>query len=185
MYDMSIPMMSLAMRAESLENMPKYELPEEYGWRYFQPGDEKIWAEIETSAGEFEKPEDALKRFRFYYPTDDALDQRMIFLTDNGVPFATATAWYSDDRKDGRLHWVSVDEAHQGRGLSKPLISLAMHRIRELGYEKAELTTHTASWVAIRIYYRYGFRPLIRDEKEIEGWKIISEKAGVDFLKKD
>lgn len=183
MHDKSVPMISLLMRADTLENMPVFELPEPYGWRYFQPGDEKIWAEIETSAGEFSAVGDGLKGFRKYYPTDDQLDGRMFFLTDDGVPFATSTAWFGDDNPaEGRLHWVSVDEAHQGRGLSKPLVSLAMHRMRELGHRDAYLTTQTASWVAIKVYHRFGFRPVVREEKEIEGWRIVSEKSGIDFM---
>lgn len=184
MFDRTVPMIGLAMKADTLENMPVFDLPEEYGWRYFQPGDERLWAEVETSAGEFPDAEAGVRGFRKYYPTDENLDGRMIFLTDGGVPFATATAWYGDENpEEGRLHWVSVDEPHQGKGLSKAVVSLAMHRMRELGYKSAYLTTQTASWVAIKVYAQFGFRPLLREEKEIEGWKIVSEKTGIDFMK--
>lgn len=184
MFDRSVPYIGLAMRADSLENQPVFETPDAYGWRCFQPGDEKIWAEIETSAGEFKTPEDGVKGFRKYYPTDDGLDSRMFFLTDNGAPFATATAWFDDEDPElGRLHWVSVDEPHQGRGLSKAIVSLAMQRMRELGFKAAYLTTQTNSWVAIKVYAKFGFKPLIREEKELEGWKIVSEKTGIDFMK--
>ena len=107
----------------------------------------------------------------------------MIFLTDGGKPFATATAWFSDDDpSEGRLHWVSVDRAHQGKGLSKPLVSLAMHRMRALGYKTAYLTTQTASWVAIKVYAQFGFRADVREEREIEGWKLVEEKTKLKFL---
>lgn len=185
MWDKTVPMIGLAMRVDSLENLPEFELPERYGWRFFQPGDERAWAEIETSAGEFQRPEDGLKGFRKYYPTDEGLDGRMIFLTDGGHPFATATAWYGEGEhgaEEGRLHWVSVDATHQGQGLSKALVSLAVHRMRALGHRRAYLTTQTASWVAIKVYHRFGFRPEIASERELEGWKIVSEKTGIDFM---
>ncbi len=184
MWDTTIPMIGLAMRADSLENLPVFDLPAPYGWRYFQPGDERVWAEIETSAGEFKTPEEGIEAFRRYYPTDDGLDERMIFLTDAGIPFATATAWFDGepDGQDGHLHWVGVDATHQGRGLSKPLVSLTMQRMRELGYKNAYLTTQTASWVAVKVYHQFGFRPVLREEKEIEGWRIVSEKTGIDFM---
>lgn len=186
MWDSTVPMIGLAMRARTLEDMPRFDLPKPYGWRFFQPGDERVWAEIETSAGEFRTPEEGLKGFRKYYPTDDGLDARMIFLTDSGRPFATATAWFSDggpSDSEGRLHWVSVDRAHQGLGLSKAVVSLAMHRLRKLGHASAFLTTQTASWVAIKVYHRFGFCPEVREEKELEGWRIVSEKTGIDFMK--
>ena len=184
MWDNSVKMISLAMRADSLENLPEIALPAEYGWRYFQPGDARRWSEIELSAGEWTDVETGLERFRHYYPTDEKLDERMLFLTDGGVPFATATAWFGDDDPaEGRLHWVSVDAAHQGQGLSMPLVSMAMQRLRALGHRSAYLTTQTASWVAIKVYHRFGFKPLLRAEEEREGWRIVSEKSGIDFMK--
>ena len=100
MWDQSVPMIGLAMRTDALDHLPEFELPAEYGWRYFQPGDERLWADIETSAGEFRTQEDGIRGFRRYYPTDDGLDERMIFLTDHGVPFATATAWFGEDGEE-------------------------------------------------------------------------------------
>lgn len=180
MFDRSITYIDLAMRADSLENVPDYPLPERYGWRYYMPGDELNWARIETSAGEFERIEDGLESFRRYYPDTELLADRMIFLTDNGVPFATATAWYTEDG-EGWLHWVSVDAAHQGRGLSKPLMSVVLRRMRQLGYASAILGTQTASWVAVKVYHEFGFRPSPRTERDAEGWKLVSEKTGIDF----
>ena len=158
MLDKTVPLISLAMRVASLESMPTFDVPVPYGWRFYRSGDERCWAEIETSAGE-----------------------RMIFLTDGDSPFATATAWH-ENATEGRLHWVSVDAKHQGRGLSWAVVSLAMHRLRTMGYRSAFLTTQTASWVAIKVYHRFGFRPVLRTEAEREGWRIVSEKTGIDFL---
>ena len=183
MWDSNVEMIGLAMKADDLSGIPEYKLPPNYGWRYFQPGDERIWAEIEMSAGEFTCVENGIEKFHFYYPDETLLTNRMIFLTDGGKPFATATAWFSDDDpSEGRLHWVSVDQEHQGKGLSKPLVSIAMHRMRELGFSSAYLTTQTASWVAIKVYRKFGFHALVRSEKEAEGWKIVEEKTKLKFL---
>ena len=180
MMDRSIPWISLGMRLGALDQLPEFALPRGYEWRYYAPGDENAWAAIETSAGEFERTEDALIRFRHYYPDTSLLSGRMIFLTDQGVPYATATAW--GEGETGDLHWVAIDREHQGRGLSKPLVSLALHRMLKLGYRSAVLNTQTASWVAIRVYYEFGFLPFLRQPEEIEGWRIVCEKTGIDFL---
>ena len=158
-----------------------FAVPERYGWRFYQPGDELFWARIETSAGEFKRPEEGLAGFERAFAAGGRLEERMFFLTDGGVPFATATAWHQSDT-EGLLHWVSVDAAHQGQGLSKPVVSLAMQRLRKLGYRSAYLTTQTESWLAIRLYHRFGFRPVLRSEEERGGWKVVSEKSGIDFL---
>ena len=181
MWDKTVPMISLAMRAGSLEGLPTFNVPEPYGWRFYRPGDERFWAEIETSAGEFDHPGKGLERFQSVF-RDGNLEERMIFLTDGGVPFATATAWH-ESASEGRLHWVSVDAAHQGRGLSRVIVSLAMQQLRTLGYRSAYLTTQTASWVAIKVYHRFGFRPVLRAHADEEvGWQIVSEKTGMDFM---
>ena len=183
MLDHSIPYIGLEMRLDSLDGLVEFQLPEGYGWRFFEPGDEAHWARIETSAGEFSDTDGALRGFRMYFPTDDLLDRRMIFLTDGGVPFATATAWFAGDAPGpmGRLHWVAVDSEHQRRGLSYPLISLTLRRMRKLGHTSSNLTTQTNSWPAIKAYRRFGFTPFVRADEEIEGWKIVSEKTGIDF----
>lgn len=183
MWDTSIKMIGLAMKTDNLSEIREFELPESYSWRYYEPGDERVWAEIEMSAGEFTRIEDGIQKFHHYYPDASLLPGRMIFLTDGGKPFATATAWFSDeDPSIGRLHWVSVDQAHQGKGLSKPLVSLAMRRMRELGYSSACLTTQTASWVAIKVYSEFGFRADVREEAELAGWRLVEEKTKLKFL---
>ena len=187
MMDRTVPDIGLAMRLDTLRDTPEFELPPQYGWHFFQSGDEFAWARIEISAGEFETQDQAIAGFRKYFPVDDGLDRRMLFLTDDGVPFATATAWYDDDGGpdgvEGRLHWVGIDEAHQRRGLSWPLVSLTLRVMRELGHQSAFLTTQPPSWPAIKVYRQFGFRPMIRQESELEGWRVVSEKTGISFLK--
>ena len=63
MWDTTVAHFSLAMRVDSLENLPFFAVPERYGWRFYQPGDELFWARIETSAGEFKRPEEGLAGF--------------------------------------------------------------------------------------------------------------------------
>ena len=185
MIDHSLPYIGLVMRLPTLDDLPEYALPENYDLRWFQSGDEGPWAEIEVSAGEFDNIQDALVGFRRSYPNEEDLFERMFFLTDRGVPFATATAWYGDGAFppcEGRLHWVAIDSAHQRRGLSYPLVSLALERIKALGHRTVYLTTQTNSWPAVKVYHRFGFVPVLREEAEIEGWRIVSEKTGINFL---
>ena len=182
MMDRTIPWISLAMQMEALKAAPVFELPEGYGWRMYQSGDECLWAEIEASAGEFPDAGTALEKFRRVFPMDGRLNERMLFLTEKGKPFATATAWFSDENaREGRLHWVAVDAPHQRRGLSYPLVSLALCRMLALGHSSAYLTTQTASWLAIKVYHRFGFVPMLRNKEEIEGWRIVSAKTRIRF----
>lgn len=182
MWDDSIQKIHLAMVLDSLSALPEHVLPERYGVRFYRTGDEAHWARIEVSAGEARDEETMLQKFHRNFGDPAELEKRMLFLTDDGIPFATATAWF-EDAELGHLHYVAVDAAHQGQGLSKPLVSLALRRMAELGHSRAMLTTQTLSWVAIKCYHGFGFRPMpffpMEDEKE--GWRIVAEKSGVHF----
>ena len=180
MWDTSVEKVHLKMELNSLEQLPQHPLPEKYGWRFYQPGDENHWARIETSAGEFSRIEDGLRRFERDFPDRGPLPERMMFLTDGDVPFATVTAWFEPDGA-GLLHYVAIYAAHQGQGLSRALTGLGMNRLRALGHRSARLDTQTYSWVAIKVYHDFGFRPVIRGADEERGWRIVSEKTGIDF----
>ena len=182
--DKSIPWIGLKMKLDSLVHLPSFELSDRYTCRNYQDGDMDFWTQIECSAGEFETPEKGIPAFHRYYPDTKALENRMLFLLDGGKPFANATAWYDDIHNDpavGRLHWVSVDAVHQGQGLSYPLVHLALERMKSFGNTAAYLTTQTCSWVAIKVYHRFGFVPLVDDAAMIDGWRIVSNKTGIDF----
>ena len=180
MWDTSIPKIHLAMHLDSLNALREHVLPEKYGWRFFEPGDGMHWARIETSAGEFACEADALARFRREFFTDDGLEERMIFLTESGVPFATATAWM-DSAEQGHLHYVAIDDAHQGQGLCRPLVYIALKRMAELGHSCAHLTTQTYSWAAIKVYHDFGFHPVPFHEDDEAGWKLVSQKTCIPF----
>ena len=183
MWDHSVEAISLKMTLAALGEPVQAELPDKYSWRFYQPGDDVHWARMWISAGGFKTEEDALKSFWQNFPDEEALKERMIFFTDNGVPFATAAVWFGETPEQGRLHWVCIDEEHQNQRLSKPLIALSLELCRRLGYTHAYLMTNTPNWVAIRMYHRFGFIPCSRGERDNRGWEIVTEKTGIDFMK--
>lgn len=181
MWDSTVEMIGLEMRLEALGEAVKINLPEKYDWRFYQPGDEIHWAKMWVSAGGFTAEEAAIECFGRDFPDAEALKERMIFLTDNGVPFATVAVWFGREEDEGRIHWVCIDEAHQNQGLSSALIGLSLNHCLKLGYKKAYLKTNTPNWVAIRMYHRFGFRAHVNNEREAKGWNIVSEKTGIEF----
>lgn len=181
MWDSTVEVIGLEMRLAALGEPVKIDLPEKYGWRFYQLGDENHWARMWVSAGGFATEEQAIECFRRDFPDEEALKERMIFLTDNGVPFATVAVWFGREASEGRIHWICIDEAHQNQGLSKSLIGLSLNHCLKLGYSKAFLRTNTPNWVAIRVYHRFGFCAHVNGEREAEGWRIVSEKTNIDF----
>lgn len=177
MWDRTVPNIGLAMWRDTLAQLPEVPLPVGYTLRLYQSGDERHWARIEQSAEEFSAETAALAGFqKSFGDHPEILPERMLFLLDaESLPVGTATAWAND--KAGRIHWVGIAKEHQGKGLSKPLVAAALHRLRELGHQDAYLTTQSPSWVAIRVYLQLGFSPAYgHNEKEQEGWAIVREK---------
>ena len=168
-----------------LSDMPKYELPAGYRFVPYADGDRDQWIDIEMSAKEFSTYEQGLLSWNRYYANSLALlPERMFFIEDErGEKVATATAFYDIYGRDtsgaGWLHWVAVKRTHQGKGLSKPLITYVLSAMKKLGYTHAKIPTQTTTWLACKVYLDLGFYPIKENlEHSYEGWKIIKELTG-------
>mmetsp|Transcript_3664 Transcript_3664/g.6548 ORF Transcript_3664/g.6548 Transcript_3664/m.6548 type:complete len:257 (+) Transcript_3664:17-787(+) len=129
----------------------------------------------------------------------------MFFLVDdaNGLAVGTATAWrtswhrqYRDMIKndpsygsefeidaDGLIHWVAILPEYQGRGLSKPLLSAVLKSLGSMpGLKTATLGTGTARSMAIPLYLKAGFEPMVFSPEEREGWRQLREGAKESLL---
>ena len=108
----------------------------------------------------------------------------MIFVENpQGEKVATATAYYDANGdlppERGQVHWVAVRRDHQGKGLARPLISRVLHVMKKRGHTEAMLHTQTTTWVAVRLYLEFGFRPMPENaEAGRNGWRIIRALTG-------
>ena len=163
-----------------LSGLPMYSLPAGYHFVPYADGDRDQWIAIELSAKEFSTYEQGLEAWNRYYANSlDILPDRMFFIeNEQGEKIATATAFYDIYGRDtsgaGWLHWVAVERTHQGKGLSKPLITHVLNVMKRLGYTHAKIPTQTTTWVACKVYLDLGFLPIRANlEHSYEGWRII------------
>ena len=175
----------------SLEHIPDYPLPEGYRVRAVTVDEapEKVkqdWIEIEKSAREFETYEQGEEAWNRYYGSrTEMLPGRMFFVEDaTGQRVATATAFFDiygrDQSGAGWLHWVAVRREEQGKGLSKPLIAAVLKRLKELGHSQVKIPTQTTTWLACKVYYDMGFRPIPKNlVSSRAGWKMLEQLAGI------
>ena len=160
-----------------LDDIPVMSLPEGFRFVLFQDGDEKNWVDIEVSSGEFLSFDEGIEAFNYYYGhCYEELKKRCIFIENNeGEKVATTTAFYADypiGDITGYVHWVSVKKEYQGKGLSKPLVSMALLKMKELGHKGTFLHTQTHTWLAVKVYLDMGFVPIL-NENDYLGWQII------------
>ncbi len=179
-HDSRIRYVSLVMERLDMENLPEYELPEGFRFVFYQPGDRDAWINIEHSAKELADFEHGVKTWEQYYgAVENTLHNRMIFIENAaGEKVATATAYYDENGElppeRGQVHWVAVRRDHQGMGLARPLLAHTLKVMKERGHTEAVLHTQTTSWVAVRLYLQFGFRPV--PENAVagrDGWRII------------
>lgn len=174
-----------------LDSIPHYELPDGFRFVNYKSGDKTNWIDIELSAGEVlgrVQGEECWKRY--YGNNETELADRMFFIEDkNGNKIATATAFYDihtgDSPDNGQLHWVAIKKETQGKGLSKPLITHTLEKMKTLGYGKIKIHTQTNSWLACKIYYELGFQPAEESLKKNRfGWKMVGLITGIGFCRK-
>lgn len=165
-------------KSNIIELAQRYKINDDFLIRNYRKGEENLWAEVETAAGEFKTEKDALIHFeKEFGPYRDEMEKRCFFIEhkESGRVIGTATAWYNDDYRGdryGRIHWVGIIPEFQGRKLAKPLMAAAMVQLAKY-HDKAYLTSQTTSYKAINMYADFGFVPLIEDEEAVEAWEYL------------
>jgi len=165
------------MVRENLENCPNHPLPPGYSVRWYNEHDEHVWRFIHLEADKY--TDATLDFFRRQFGHDDELlARRQCYLLDkDGRPIGTCTAWFDENWRGrgpyGRVHWMAIVPAYQGRGLSKPLLSIVMQRLRELGHTRAFLRTSPVRLPAISLYLKFGFQPVVENDADAKLWDDI------------
>ena len=164
----------------NLKDIDNFPLPPGYHIRSFEDGDEKHWANITTQTDEFSDETRALDHFnKEFQPNIEETKKRMLILeTSKRQPIGTVTAWFGEweGLEAGRLHWVSIIPAYQGKKLGKPLVSAALAYLAK-HHDHAYLTTQAKSFPAINMYEQFGFAPYITSDKERPCWDLVYEKV--------
>lgn len=166
---------SITMIRESLDAIPQFDLPAPLSFRWYRPGDAEAWLDIHREADLHNDITPALYERSFGTDADE-LARRQCFMTDGeGRAIGTGTAWFGEleGERMGRVHWIAIRPEMQGRGLSRPLLSAVLTRMKELGHERAYLTTRSYRHAAISTYRSFGFRPYVRGETDAAAWRSI------------
>lgn len=187
MQDM--PNQEVTMVRGNMLAIPQFALPAGYCVRMYRDGDAATWTALQAAA----EPFFAIAPDLFdgqYGDALDALPDRMFFIeTDNGEPAASISAWWETDRfgadERGRIHWVVVHPDHQKRGLTKPMMTLAMARLAQ-SHTTAMLGTSTGRVWAIKVYLDFGFAPdldeIMAKPEVASAWRALQARLAHPLL---
>lgn len=173
----------LNMVRPNLEDLPQAVLPAGFLLRDFRDGDEQAWVDIHIPADPHHRHDIANYR-REFGADQETIRRRQIFLCDPaGRAIGTTTAWFDAARGPawGRIHWVAIMPPWQGRGLSKPMLTAACRRLRELGHSQAVLTTQTVRPRAVGLYLRFDFVPEITCADDAAAWRLVATRLPPDL----
>lgn len=164
------------MTRSHMNQLPEFTLPAGFGIRNYRTNENHIWTRIQKESETFFEIDDQL--FHREFGKDDvAIQNRSFFLiTDEGKEIGTTTAWWNGDWRGqdwGRIHWVAIVPDYQGKGLSKPLMSVAMQRLRK-SHDRCFLTTSSRRMIAIKVYLDFGFCPDLESKNSDQAWSQIA-----------
>lgn len=168
MLDKSVSFKNIIMKIDS-SNIPKSNnvlLPKGFSFSYFNNSEDiKYWSKIESSVLEFDSESKASEYFiQSYLPYISELQKRCTFvLNDKLIPVATATIWFADSELGHQvsLHWVAVSPEYQGLGIGKSIVQKALSISNSLN-PNCDVWLHTQTWsyIAVKLYFKLGFRIL-------------------------
>ena len=173
----------LRMVRPNLENLPKLELPSDYGIRTYRKGDEVHWARIisDSFGGRQRTAQDTRNEIT---SRDVFVPDGLYFATHCGMPVGTACAWRQsiDETDVGYVHMVGVVAEHTGHKLGKWVSLAVLSYFRDNGFISAMLDTDDFRMPAIKTYLNLGFVPVYVEEGQPERWSDIFEKLGLPSL---
>ncbi len=173
----------LRMVRLNLDNLPKLELPEGYGLRSYQEGDDVHWANIisDSFGGRERTAEDTRNEIT---GRDVFVPDGLYFVTHQDIPVGTACAWrQSVDEKDvGYVHMVGVLGEHTGHKLGKWVSLAVLYYFRDNGFSCSMLDTDDFRIPAIKTYLNLGFVPVYVDDTQPERWVEILNKLKLPLM---
>jgi mycothiol synthase len=114
------------------------------------------------------------------FKDDPDYDPRnLLIVRDGDVPIAVAAAWQIEweGRKIGLIHNVGVATDYLGKGLGRIVTILALHRLRERGFQRVLLSSEDHRIPALSLYLSLGFEPVYFSWLHRRRWKKILQNT--------
>lgn len=171
---------AIIMVRPHLRDIPVIPFPEGYGIRSMTTDDIGLWTDIQRDAEPYLTISDTLFHEEFGENLG-ALPYRCFLVTaPRGRGIGTISAWYDRDFHGGewgRIHWVAIRPAEQGKGLAKAAMSHAL-TVMARWHDRCVLQTSIERLAAIKVYLDFGFVPDFTPARAREHWQRAQAQLG-------
>jgi GNAT superfamily N-acetyltransferase len=179
------PTMPVWLLRNNMQGLPDVPFPDGYRMRAMTVADAGLWEEVWMDAEPYVKIEPGL--FLKQFSEDESAIPHRCFLLigPDGSAQGTISAWQSVNFKGsswGRIHWVAVKKASQGKGLARSMMGFAMRKLA-LWHDKAYLDTSIGRIGAIKVYLDFGFVPDMEAVNASAAWGEVKKKLDHPALK--
>ncbi len=157
----------------NFESLPRSVFPEGFSVRPMRAGEEGLWEDIQRDAEPFFTIPSGLFVQEFGDDLPASRYRCLLVIGPRDCAVGTCSAWYSRDyygADTGRIHWLAIRPAYQGRGLAKATLIQTL-QIMSQWHTQAWLATSTGRTTAIRLYLNAGFLPDLRPEGADTIWR--------------
>jgi GNAT superfamily N-acetyltransferase len=168
--------LNVIMVRDTMDDIPAYPFPKGFNIRRYRQGEGNIWTRIQRAAEPFGEINDDLFQCEFGRDIDSLEDRSFFLITELGNEIGTITSWWQPNWKNsewGQIHWVAIHPDFHGRGLAKPMMSVAMKRLQQ-SHIRSFLRTSTGRIAAIKVYLDFGFLPDMDAENSQEAWQEVA-----------
>ncbi|OGV50760.1 MAG: hypothetical protein A2X49_12135 [Lentisphaerae bacterium GWF2_52_8] len=179
------PDQRIIMLRRDMEALPGFSFPGGFSARHMKPKDVaewiSIWRELEPPG----KISDELFEKQFGTDWGEIEKRCFLILSPDGSSAGTISAWFDNSFKGGewgRIHWVALRKDFQGKGLAKPMLSMAMEKLASM-HKRCYLVTQTYRIPAISLYLKFGFLPDISSDEDCKLWRQVAKDMEAPALK--
>jgi len=160
----------------NMADIPEANIPEGFELRVLKPDENIKWEEICNQAFTWKTNFTVEILEKAGYVEDGVFG---IFDGDKIIATGTALCTHNQPDGYGYVHMIAADKNYSGKRLGYEITAAVIRRLRDDGFEKAELNTDDFRLPAIKSYLRLGFIPdLSRDETMRGRWEKIYEIFG-------
>jgi len=173
-------MNQLRMVKLNMTDIPEANISPEYELRVLRPDEKNKWEKLCDKA--FKKE----NHYNFYNEIESRkgyVEDGVFVIThgDKFIAIGTALCDYERPDRFGYVHYIGADFDYSGQKLGYEITAAVLRRLRDGGFDKAELTTDDFRLPAIKTYRSLGFVPDLDFDETMQGrweniYKIIGKK---------